>query len=153
MSTPLLFEAMFSSNAHLLLYLSFAQQDFEQTVSDRMTFHSSICSPNLSLHCEFVAPVGSSCRVKQAVNQPDPYATTFLRHQQVSTVRVCHSVPVCSASLPLGCWLLQGRHSSGSDIYRPEASWDSKYVCCCWTRTANCMHVSGNMSFMLRQHS
>lgn len=79
--------------------------------SDRMTFHCTVCSPVLSPLCEFVAPVRSRCRVKQAINQPDPYTATFFRHQQVSTVHVCHSVLVplrslpCFTCPPLGCWV------------------------------------------------
>ncbi len=60
-----------------------------------------------------MAPVRSSCHVKQAVNQPVPCTTTFVRHQQVSTVHVCHSKLVCSAhchaSLP---------HHSAAGFYK-----------------------------------
>lgn len=93
-----------------------------------MTFHSSVCRPNLSPLCVFVAPVRSSCCVKQAVNQPDPYKTTLLRHQQVSRstfVILCHSVLLAATlhfpSTRLLVFTRQPRRAS-SDIYRPEVS-------------------------------
>lgn len=119
----------------------------EQTTSDSVTFHSSICSPNLSPLSVFVAPVCSSCCVKQAVNQPDPYTTTqastgFHSPRLSFCAGLLCSLP-CFTSPPLGCWLLQGSHRSSSDIYRPEASWDSKYVCCCWTCVRMCQETGG----------
>lgn len=75
-----------------------------------MTFLSSVCHPDFSPLYIFVAPVRSSCCVKQAVNQPDPHKTTLLRHQQVSkstAVTLFCSLP-CFTSPSLDCWLLQG---------------------------------------------
>lgn len=128
--------------------------------SDRMTFHCTVCSPVLSPLCEFVAPVRSRCRVKQAVNQPDPYTATFFRHQQVSTVHVCHSVLVplrSHAMLHLPSTRLLGFYKAVTvralTFTNLKPPWTPNLFVAAGHCTANCMHVSGNGRLMLWQHS
>lgn len=134
---------MFSSiNAYLTFNFSFTQQ--EDFVSKwLLTEWSPPFVAQTSLLSVFMAAVWSSCYVKQAVNQPDPCTTNFLRYEQVYTVHVCHSVlDVCSAhchaSLPLlsAAGFYKARQTVRALTFTDLKPPGTPNVCCCWTCTS-----------------